>query len=79
MATAERVLLDTNVLVYAAFPDSPQHAQPLPLVNWSTCISRNVRHVANPNKMEHLRRVCARLGLLPPQIFTPEFLWETEQ
>ncbi|MFG0315252.1 MAG: type II toxin-antitoxin system VapC family toxin [Phycisphaerales bacterium] len=36
----------------------------------------NVRHLANPNKIEHLRKVCFRFGRLPPTIVTPEFLWE---
>jgi hypothetical protein len=39
-------------------------------------LSWNVRHLANPNKAAHLQRVCRRLGLIPPQIITPEFLWE---
>lgn len=38
----------------------------------------NVRHLANPNKVRHLNKVCWRLGLLPPQIVTPELLWEEE-
>lgn len=38
-------------------------------------LSWNVRHLANPNKVEHLRRVCRKLGLTPPDIRTPEMLW----
>lgn len=40
-------------------------------------LSWNVRHLANPNKLVHLRRVCLRAGLVPPQIITPDLLWET--
>lgn len=36
----------------------------------------NVRHLANPSKMAHLRAICLRVGLLPPMIVTPELLWE---
>jgi hypothetical protein len=36
----------------------------------------NVRHLANPSKMPHLRIICLRAGLLPPTITTPELLWE---
>ncbi len=36
----------------------------------------NVRHLANPSKMTHLRIICLRAGLLPPAIVTPELLWE---
>ncbi|HRQ73867.1 MAG TPA: hypothetical protein PLU35_12650 [Phycisphaerales bacterium] len=40
-------------------------------------LSWNVRHLANPNKLVHLRRVCLRAGLVPPQIITPDLLWES--
>jgi hypothetical protein len=39
-------------------------------------LSWNVRHLANPSKLEHLRVICARFGLLAPRIVTPELLWE---
>jgi hypothetical protein len=39
-------------------------------------LSWNVRRLANPNKVEHLRTICIRAGLLPPRIITPELLWE---
>ena len=35
-----------------------------------------VRHLANPNKTAHLQAICRRLGLIPPQILTPDLLWE---
>ncbi|HWL93322.1 MAG TPA: PIN domain-containing protein [Phycisphaerae bacterium] len=41
-------------------------------------ISWNVRHLANPNKMAHLRVVCRRIALIAPQILTPDLLWENE-
>jgi hypothetical protein len=41
-------------------------------------LSWNVKHLANPNKVEHLGKVCLRFGLLPPRIVTPEFLWEVD-
>jgi hypothetical protein len=40
-------------------------------------LSWNVRHLANVNKLEHLRVICQRLGYIPPVITTPEVLWET--
>jgi predicted nucleic acid-binding protein len=39
-------------------------------------LSWNVRHLANPNKLAHLRTLCLRSGLMPPQIVTPDLLWE---
>jgi hypothetical protein len=35
----------------------------------------NIRHLANPNKLEHITVVNRRLGLLTPQVVTPEMLW----
>lgn len=35
----------------------------------------NIRHLANPNKTAHLTVINRRLGLLTPQIVTPEMLW----
>jgi hypothetical protein len=40
-------------------------------------LSWNVRHLANPNKTKHLQAICRRLGLVPPQIITPDLLWES--
>ena len=34
----------------------------------------NVRHMANPNKWTHFSTICLRLGLIPPQIITPDLL-----
>jgi hypothetical protein len=39
-------------------------------------LSWNVRHLANPNKADHLRVICVRAGYLPPRIVTPDLLWE---
>jgi len=38
----------------------------------------NIRHLANPNKLRHLTVVNRRMGLLTPQIVTPEMLWLEE-
>jgi len=38
----------------------------------------NIRHLANPNKLNHLTLINRRLGLLTPQIVTPEMLWLEE-
>jgi hypothetical protein len=38
----------------------------------------NIRHLANPNKLDHLLTINRRLGLLTPQIVTPEMLWLEE-
>jgi hypothetical protein len=38
----------------------------------------NIRHLANPNKLDHLTVINRRLGLLTPQVTTPEMLWLEE-
>jgi hypothetical protein len=38
----------------------------------------NIRHLANPNKLEHLGVINRRLGLLTPTIVTPEALWKED-
>ena len=39
-------------------------------------LSWNVRHLANPNKRDQLRKVLARIGIIAPEIVTPDLLWE---
>ncbi len=39
----------------------------------------NVRHLANPNKLAHLRTVCLRAGYVIPNLITPEALWTEER
>ena len=39
----------------------------------------NVQHMANPNKRTHFAMVCLRLGLIPPQIVTPDLLMESDE
>jgi predicted nucleic acid-binding protein len=41
-------------------------------------LSWNVKHLANRNKMAHVREVCRRVGYVPPEILTPDTFWETE-
>lgn len=36
----------------------------------------NVKHMANPNKRTHFATICLRLGLVPPQVVTPDLLQE---
>ena len=40
-------------------------------------LSWNVRHLANRNKVAHLREVCRRVGYVPPEIVTPDVFWES--
>lgn len=38
----------------------------------------NVKHLANPNKRTHFAILCARLGVVPPILMTPDLLQENE-
>jgi hypothetical protein len=39
-------------------------------------LSWNVRHLANPNKREHLRKTLFKVGRIAPEIVTPDLLWD---
>lgn len=39
----------------------------------------NCNHLANLNKREHIRSINNRLGLLTPEIITPELLFKEEE
>lgn len=41
-------------------------------------LSWNVRHLANPIKLQQVRTICLRAGVAPPLIVTPDTLWETD-
>lgn len=41
-------------------------------------LSWNVKHLANRNKIAHLREVCRRVGYIPPEILTPDVFWDLE-
>ena len=38
----------------------------------------NVKHLANRNKITHLREICRRVGYVPPEIVTPDAFWDLE-
>ncbi len=42
-------------------------------------LSWNVRHMVNPRKQVHLQTICFRAGYVPPQILTPDLLWESSE
>lgn len=41
-------------------------------------LSWNVKHLANRNKVVHLREVCRRVGFVAPEIVTPNAYWILE-
>jgi predicted nucleic acid-binding protein len=60
-----------NKLMPARPPDDAVH---LALASYNKCdfiVTWNCRHLANPNKITHIRQINARLGLRVPRLVTP--------
>ena len=72
-----RVLVDERVMPGPVAGDAI-HVAIAAVNELDYMLSWNVRHLANPNKLDHLREVCRRLGLVPPLILTPDMLWEAQ-
>jgi predicted nucleic acid-binding protein len=59
----------------------PEDALHLALASWHHCdfiVTWNCRHLANPNKAGHIRRINTRLGLWVPRLVTPAELLEEQ-
>jgi predicted nucleic acid-binding protein len=59
----------------------PEDALHLALASWHDCdfiVTWDSRHLANPNKAAHIRRINSRLGLPVPRLVTPADLQERE-
>lgn len=77
LALAE-LLIREKVMPVAVGGDSV-HVAVVTLHGMEYLLSLNVRHLANRNKLTHLHTICRRAGLVPPQILTPDLLWESEK
>lgn len=70
-----RILIDQRVMP-APLAGDAIHVAAATFYRVDFVLSWNVRHLANPNKARHLATICMRLGFVPPQIVTPDYLWE---
>jgi hypothetical protein len=70
-----RILIDQRVMP-APLAGDAIHIAAAVFYRVEFVLSWNVRHLANPNKARHLATICMRLGFVPPQIVTPDSLWE---
>jgi len=75
------VEVDDIVLTYInnyLMPEDPGgDAIHLAIASFHNCdflVTWNCRHLANPNKVEHLRQINAKLGLFVPRLMTPDDL-----
>ena len=83
---AEQPEIDETVAFYIAHKVMPASlagdARHLALAAWHRCdvlATWNCRHIANPNKVEHILHVHERLGLHTPVLATPFQLLEAEK
>ena len=72
-AVAERYIKE--LLVPSALGGDAVHLAAACVHEMDFLLTWNIRHLANPNKLHHLTVINRRLGLLTPQIVTPEMLW----
>ncbi|CAA9426328.1 MAG: hypothetical protein AVDCRST_MAG64-3198 [uncultured Phycisphaerae bacterium] len=70
-----RILIDQRVMP-APLAGDAIHVAAAMFYHVEFVLSWNVRHLANPNKVRHLATICMRLRFVPPQIVTPDALWE---
>jgi hypothetical protein len=73
LAIAERYVLER--LMPAAVGGDALHPAVACVHECDFLLTWNIRHLANPNKLGHLTVINRRMGLLTPQIVTPEMLW----
>lgn len=68
------VLVEEKVMPAPAVAGDAMHVAAATVHRMDYMLTWNVRHLANPNKRTHLAVVCLRLGLVPPQLVTPDIL-----
>ncbi len=73
MAVARRYVAER--LVPARIAGDAAHLAAACVHQMDFLLTWNILHLANPNKLNHLTVINRRLGLLTPQIVTPEMLW----
>jgi hypothetical protein len=73
------VLVHEKVMPHPAVSGDAIHVAAATVNRMDYVLTWNVQHMANPNKRTHFATICLRLGLLPPQIITPEMLVEADQ
>lgn len=76
ISVAERYVAER--LVPAGMAGDAAHLAAACVHEMDFLLTWNIRHLANPNKLTHLMVINRRMGLLTPQIVTPETLWLEE-
>lgn len=77
MVVLARVLIDRKVMPKPVGGDA-LHVAMATIALCGYVLTWNVKHLANPNKVQHLTAVCLEYGLLPPKILRPDDMMEIE-
>ncbi len=76
IAVAQRYVQER--LVPRDLPGDAAHLAVACLHEVDFMLTWNIRHLANPNKVDHLTVINRRMGLLTPRIVTPDMLWQED-
>lgn len=71
------VLVRDRVMPAPAVAGDALHVAAATVHRMDYMLTWNVKHLANPNKRTHFAVVCARVGLIPPLLVTPDMLEES--
>lgn len=77
MVTLAEALVDRKVMPMPVGGDA-LHVAVATVSRCEYVLTWNVKHLANPNKVQHLTAVCLEFGLLPPKILRPDDMMEIE-
>ena len=77
MVALAEVLVDRKVMPKPIGGDA-LHVAMATVAKCEHVLTWNVKHLANPNKVQHLTAVCFEFGLLPPKILRPDGMMEIE-
>jgi len=73
------ILVREKVMPRPAVSGDALHVAAATVHGMDYLLTWNVQHMANPNKRTHFGMLCLRLGLIPPQIVTPDLLMEADE
>jgi hypothetical protein len=77
MVALAEVLVDRQVMPKPVGGDA-LHVAMATVAKCDYVLTWNVKHLANPNKTQHLTAVCYEFGLLPPMILRPDDMMEID-
>jgi hypothetical protein len=77
MVSLAEVFVDRKVMPKPVGGDA-LHVAMATVARCEYVLTWNVKHLANPNKVQHLMAVCLEFGLLPPIILRPDDMMEIE-